>query len=85
MSWPSWISRPTSTVAVDDGVLDLVERRDDRLEVRLEEPEREVGAGERSGDGDALAAKIGPRHRRRARRGAARSRSPIDAPCGSSA
>ena len=38
------MSSPRSTVAVHDGVLDLVERGGDRDEVRLVELEREIGA-----------------------------------------
>ena len=41
-------------LAGDDGVLDLIERRGDRLEIRLEQPQREVRAGEQPGIGDAL-------------------------------
>ena len=58
------MSRPASTSPFDDGILDLIERRHHRLEIGLVELEREVGGGERTRDGDALAAHIGARHRR---------------------
>ena len=47
--------QPDIHLAVDDRVFDLIERRDDGLEVRLVEAEREIRARERPGDGDALA------------------------------
>src|ERR1051325_1152943 len=46
---------PDIHLTLDHRVLDLVERYHDGLEFRLEQAKREVGAGERSGDGDALA------------------------------
>ena len=63
-------------LAVDDGVLDLIERRDDGLEIRLEQPQRQVRAGQQPGDRDALAADVGSGHRRLARRAADRSGRP---------
>ena len=51
-------------VAVHHRVLDLVEGCDDGLEHRLEQAEREVGAGHESRHGDALAADVGLGHRR---------------------
>src|SRR5688572_14961967 len=42
-------------------ILDLVERHDDGLELRLVEPEREVRRGEEAGNRDSPAAKRGAR------------------------
>jgi len=51
--------QPHVHVAADDGVFDLIEWSLHGREVRLVELQREKGAGERSRDGDALAADIG--------------------------
>ena len=76
VSWPSWMRRPMSTSPCTTASSICVERRDHRVEVGLVELQREVGAGERTRDRDALALDARTGRPARARRAAVRSDRP---------
>ena len=79
--------QPGLRLAVEHRLLNLIERHDDELEIRLVDPQRQVGGGQRAGNRDAAAlhavARAPPSCRRRTTIGPYLS--PMLAPCGSSA